>query len=379
MEIGFTTGSCSAAGAQGATYLLFSQQPKTEITIMTPKKIPYTCQIKTIYFDEQKAVVGVIKNGGDDPDITTGLMIQTQVRVLEEKEIGDIKVEIIGGKGVGIVTKPGLDQPVGEYAINHVPRNMITAEVIQVAKEFDFHGTIQVEISVEGGEEIGKKTFNPKLGIEGGISILGTTGIVEPMSKQALKDTIWLQCKQRKELGFHWLGITPGNYGAEFMKSYYGYDLKDSIKCSNYIGETLEMAKKLGFQGVLLTGHIGKLIKVSGGILDTHSSNGDCRMELLAAAAILAKTPYETVEQMLHQVTTTAAIQLLQQENKLEETMEIVIQKIQSHLAKFIETDFDIQCILYDNEAGLLGTSAGAISLLQKMKKENEKRKDVLP
>ena len=275
MRYGFTTGSCAAAAAKAAAYMLLSGMEKTEITIETPKGIPYTAQITDIQRKECAVTCAVIKDGGDDPDVTTGSRIVARVTLPEEQpDSGEKRTQaeilIDGGTGVGRVTKPGLDQPVGNAAINHVPREMIAKEVLEVCDLMDYKGNLQVIISVPEGEAIAKQTFNPRLGIVGGISILGTSGIVEPMSNQALLDTIRVELNQRRAEGFDYIAVAPGNYGLDFMKKAYGYDLDKSVKCSNFIGVTIDMAVECGFTRMLLTGHIGKLIKVAGGIMNAH-------------------------------------------------------------------------------------------------------------
>ncbi|MBO5284107.1 MAG: cobalamin biosynthesis protein CbiD, partial [Lachnospiraceae bacterium] len=262
MRYGFTTGSCAAAAAKAAAYMLLTGKKKTQITIETPKGIPYTARILDIVSGEREVSCAVEKDGGDDPDVTTGALIYAKVSLAGDTG-GEIRID--GGRGVGRVTEPGLDQPVGNAAINHVPREMITREVGQVCAVTDYQGSLLVEISVPGGERLAEHTFNPRLGIVGGISILGTSGIVEPMSTRAILDTIRVELNQRRAQGFDTVAVSPGNYGLDFMKTAYGYDLDKSVKCSNFIGDTLDMAVELGFRRLLLTGHIGKLIKVAGG------------------------------------------------------------------------------------------------------------------
>ena len=247
MRQGFTTGSCAAAAAKAAAYMLLTGKRKETITIETPKGILYEAEIKDVSKSETKVSCGVEKDGGDDPDVTTGLLIYASVSYAAEKG-----VFIDGGNGVGQVTKPGLDQPVGNAAINHVPREMITKEVLDVCEAVDYQGGLFVEISAPGGEQVAEKTFNPRLGIVGGISILGTSGVVEPMSTQAILDTIRVELSQRKALGYDYVAITPGNYGQDFIRKTYGYDLDKSVKCSNFIGQTIDMAVELGFQKLLL-------------------------------------------------------------------------------------------------------------------------------
>ena len=277
MRYGFTTGSCAAAAAKAAAYMLLTGLVKERITIETPKGILYHAAIRDIRREEQEVSCAVEKDGGDDPDITTGAWIYARVSYWEGKEDGGQRIIIAGGCGVGRVTRKGLDQPIGNAAINRVPREMIRKEVLEICKMADYQGGLRIEISVPEGERLAARTFNPRLGIVGGISILGTSGIVEPMSSQAILDTIRVELRQRKAEGFDHVVVSPGNYGLEFMKQAYGYDLEKSVKCSNFIGATIDMAVEMGFQRMLLAGHIGKLIKVAGGIMNTHSKEADCQ------------------------------------------------------------------------------------------------------
>ena len=406
MRYGFTTGSCAAAAAKAAAYMLLSGKKKTEITIETPKGIPFNAQILDIERSENQVSCAVQKDGGDDPDITTGALIYAAVTfvnrknldehtselnvpdkaapditmsdeilvdkimsqedvpaqdVSEKHKLGDENdqphIIIDGGTGVGRVTKPGLDQPVGNAAINHVPREMITAEVSQVCRILDYKGTLMVKISVPEGEEIAKQTFNPRLGIVGGISILGTSGIVEPMSNQALLDTIRVELNQRKVLGYDYVVVSPGNYGLDFMKNTYNYDLDKSVKCSNFIGKTIDMAVELGFKKLLLAGHIGKLIKVAGGIMNTHSREADARMELMAAFAVKMGVEADKVCQILESVTTEEAVRILSESGKLTQVMDYAMERICFYLDKRARGKMQIDCIMYANDFGELAKS----------------------
>lgn len=357
MRYGFTTGSCAAAASKAAAFMLLTGKVKTEITIETPKGIPYTAQIMDICQGENEVSCAVEKDGGDDPDITTGAYIYAKVSYGKAAEQ---KIEIDGGVGIGRVTKPGLDQPVGNAAINHVPREMIEKEVMQVCQLVDYKGSLQIEISVPNGEKLAGKTFNPRLGIVGGISILGTSGIVEPMSNQAILDTIRVELNQRRVQGFDYVAVSPGNYGLDFMKKTYGYDLDRSVKCSNFMGDTIDMAVELGFQKLLLTGHIGKLIKVAGGIMNTHSKEADCRMELLAAISIKEGVKPEKICGVLDCVTTEEAVHILEDSGKLSAIMEKIVERICYYLEKRAKGKLQIDCILYANEFGELAKSKEA-------------------
>ena len=365
LRYGFTTGSSAAAASKAAILMLLSGKIKEKISIITPKGITFNAEIKDIDLDLKnfKASCAVEKNGGDDPDITTGLLIYSRVSV-EERDGDELIIDIDGGEGVGRVTMPGLDQPVGNAAINSVPRKMIENEVREVAELFDFKGKIKVVIYVPQGKETAKKTFNERLGIIDGISILGTSGIVEPMSDQALLDTIRVELNQRKALGEEIIAITPGNYGQEFMLRAYGYQLDRSVKCSNFIGDTIDMAASMGFKKMLLTGHIGKLIKLSGGIYNTHSKNGDARMELLLAAAIKVGIDAKEGRKILDSVSTEEGIRIIKEAGCFDAAMDQMMDKIMYFLNKKADEKISIECIVYSNNYGLLSKSDGAEELL---------------
>ena len=362
MRYGFTTGSCAAAAAKAATYMLLSGKRKTEISIMTPKGILFHARILSIEREETKVSCAVEKDGGDDPDITTGAHVKATVTW---NDTGVITID--GGIGVGRVTKPGLDQPVGNAAINHVPREMITKEVKEVCELLDYQGGLEIVISVPEGEALAAKTFNPRLGIVGGISILGTTGIVEPMSSKALLDTIYVELKQKKEMGQTIVAVSPGNYGLDFMKRTYQYDLDKSVKCSNFIGDTIDMAIELGFSKMLFTGHIGKLIKVSVGMMNTHSKEGDCRMELLTAAALRADCSKEVARKLLDCVTTEEGVRILQEAGCLTKACDYLTERILFFLRKRAAEKMEIEFMMYANEFGLLAQSERAEQFLREL------------
>ena len=366
MRYGFTTGSCAAAAAKAAAYMLLTGLKKPEITIETPKGILYNAKLLDIICGENEVSCAVEKDGGDDPDITTGTWIYAKVSYAEEnvkkecEEGTEQEIIIEGGAGVGRVTKPGLDQPVGNAAINRVPREMIKKEVLEVCRLADYKGSLLVEISVPEGKKLCQHTFNPRLGIVGGISILGTSGIVEPMSSQALLDTIRVELRQRKALGFDYVVVSPGNYGLDFMRKTYGYDLDKSVKCSNFIGATIDMAVEMGFQKMLLIGHIGKLIKVAGGIMNTHSKEADCRMELLTAFSIREQVEPLQVRKILECVTTEEAVSVIEKSGKLQQIMEGIAERICYYMENRAGGKLETDCILFSNEYGELAKSKGA-------------------
>ena len=373
--MGYTTGSCAAAAAKAAAEMLLSGEEIRQVRLLTPKGIELYLELEEIMRKKSEVSCAVRKYSGDDPDVTNGILVYATVQKVEKKskinsensvDLSE-KINLDGGIGIGRVTKPGLEQKIGQAAINKVPRRMICEAVEEVCGKYEYTGNLQVRLSVPEGAEVAKKTFNPRLGIVGGISILGTTGIVEPMSSQALKETIRVELRQQRAEGQTIAAVSPGNYGLDFMQQTYGYDLDRSVKCSNFIGETIDMAAELGFCAMLLIGHIGKLIKVAGGIMNTHSHEGDCRMELLAAAGIRENVSLECLKKILDCVTTEEALAFIDAEGKKEDVMEDIMKKIDFYLKKRAAGRLQIECIVYSNTYGLLGMTAKAEELLRRL------------
>ena len=362
LRSGFTTGSCAAAAAKAAAWMLLAGTEKSNISIITPKGAAFDAEILEIKRTADSVKCAVRKDGGDDPDVTTGALIFAEVSLSDEEGI-----RLDGGEGVGRVTRPGLDQPVGEAAINSAPRAMIKQEVSQVAEAYGYDEGFDVIISVPGGDEIAARTFNPRLGIEGGISIIGTSGVVEPMSEQAILDTIRVELRQQKAEGCKAAFISPGNYGLDFMKETYGMDLDRSVKCSNYIGLTVDMIKELGFESMLLTGHAGKLVKVAGGIMNTHSREADCRMEIIAAAAAKEGADTGLILGILECLTTEEAFAKLREADSqlAERTAERLMSGILASLRRRSGGGLHIECIMYTKENGLIAASDGAEEMIR--------------
>lgn len=412
---GYTTGSCAAAASKAAAYMLLTGEKIESVDITVPRGDVFKADLEGVMLTEIKAVCAVRKDGGDDPDITTGMLIYATVSFRErdgeepsegnrqrrdasvdrdetepgwdasadpgETEPGwdasSDRVRIIGGEGIGRVTKPGLDQPVGEWAINSVPRKMIKEAVLDACEAAGYEGCLDIVISAPGGEEIGRKTFNPRLGIEGGISIIGTTGIVEPMSEKALKDAIYLELKQRRAAGYTGVVISPGNYGRKFLMETYGYDIDKAVKCSNYIGDTLDMCGELGYRDVILAGHTGKLVKVASGIMNTHSREADGRMEAIAAAGIRAGLPGEILNRILDSVSTAEAFEIIRKydektpgKNALKSVMSTIIERVKSVLDRKADGRFDVEVTIYCGENALVSESAHMKNMLERIMRE---------
>ena len=362
LRLGYTTGSCAAAAAKAAAWMLLSGGKKESIRLLTPKGMELTLAVEDIHRSPDCVRCAIRKDSGDDPDITRDTLVYAEVRKTE-----DAGIVIDGGQGVGRVTKPGLDQPVGAAAINSVPRRMIQENVEEVCGLFGYIGGLYVVISAPDGETLAKKTFNPRLGIEGGISILGTTGIVEPMSEQALVDTIHVELRQRREGGADYVLLAPGNYGADYIKDAMGIDPATAVMTSNFIGDALEMCRELGFRGVLLIGHIGKLVKLAGGMWNTHSRYGDCRTDILTACAAAEGLGAAAAEELLRCATCDDALRILQEQGLYEAVLHRLAGRIDAMLP-YKCGDMEAGAILFSKEYGYLCETKDATALLCRIK-----------
>lgn len=352
LRLGYTTGSCAAAAAKAAVWMLLTRRRKEAIRLLTPKGIELELKVEETQISDDFVRCAIRKDGGDDPDITTGAFVFARVT---KTDIPGITID--GGPGVGRVTKPGLDQPVGSAAINSVPRRMIQENVQEVMDAFDYRGGLDILISVPQGEELAKKTFNPRLGIVGGISILGTTGIVEPMSEKALVDTIRAELRQRRAAGEEEVMLTPGNYGAEFIREGLDLDPDRAVQVSNFIGDALDLCRELGFRRVCLIGHIGKLVKLAGNMLNTHSRYGDCRMPILAAFAGAEGLPPEKIARVLSCVSCDDALSILDDAGVKEATMNRLMEAILENLRHRAGEEIQVRCAMFSKVYGLLAVS----------------------
>ncbi len=359
LRLGYTTGSCAAAAAKAAAVMLLTGRRLETVALLTPKGIRLELEVREVETGPGYVSCAIAKDAGDDPDVTDGALIFARVSRREEPGI-----VIDGGPGVGRVTKPGLDQPVGAAAINSVPRRMIRENLEEVCALADWSGGLEAVISVPEGERLAKKTFNPRLGIAGGISILGTTGIVEPMSDGALVGTIRAELSQRRAAGDRYVLLTPGNYGSEFIRDGLGLDPALAVQTSNFIGDALDLCRELGFSGALLVGHVGKLVKLAGGMLNTHSRWGDCRMEILAAHAGAAGAPPERLGELLECAACDDALRILREAGVYRETLERLTRRAAFHLSARAGEDLEVGTVLFSKVYGILGRTENAEALL---------------
>ena len=369
LRFGYTTGSCAAGAARGAARLLLGEDEISEVELMTPKGILLHLEILDRKRSENAASCAVRKDAGDDPDTTNGILVYAKVEKFLIRSDMEDRIVIDGVIGVGRVTKPGLSQKVGEAAINPVPRAMILQAVEEIADQYHYEGGLKVTISVPEGEKIARKTFNPRLGIVGGISILGTSGIVEPMSEKALIDSIRVEMTQHAAMGEQYMLVTPGNYGADYLREHMELPFEKNIKCSNYVGETIDMAVDMGVKGILFISHIGKFVKVAAGIMNTHSHSADARMEVLCSNAIRAGGDLACARSILQCNTTDEALRVLDENHILKETMKEITDRIQFYLDHRSYQQILLGAVIFSNEYGYLGQTANAAELIDKISK----------
>lgn len=344
LRCGYTTGSCAAGAAKASVKMLLTGEIVDNVQICTPKEINFELKINDISVDEVSVSCAVQKDSGDDPDITNGILVYARA----EKILHGII--IAGGEGIGKVTKAGLDQPVGEWAINSVPRKMISSAVKEVFEEFDYHGGMKITIYVPNGKEIALKTYNPRMGIEGGISIIGTTGIVEPMSSAALIDTIRLEMKMRHEEKLKTILLTIGNYSESFLANQMPFALDKSVKCSNYIGDAIDIALEFGFENILIIGHIGKLVKLGAGIMNTHSTQADGRMDVIVTCGVLAGVESADLKKIPECATVDAALSILEENDVKDKTIEILMQRAQHYLNAKVKNEAKIGAVMFSEK-----------------------------
>lgn len=368
LRCGYTTGSCATAAAKAAATMLLTGERVDSVRIDTPKGIELNLEPLEVELAENYVSCAIRKDSGDDPDDTNGILVFAKVERAAEPG-----VHIEGGVGVGMVTKPGLACAVGGPAINPTPRRMITSEVSSVMEQTGYTDGLIVTISIPEGVEIAKKTFNPRLGIIGGLSVLGTSGIVEPMSEKALIETMYVEMRAQKARGNKDLLVFFGNYGEDFTRDVMQLDLEGAVTCSNFVGELLDYAVYLGFETLLLIGHSGKLVKLAQGVMNTHSKYADCRTELFALQAMFHGASVEVGKKIYGCLTTDEVTKILKREQLFEPVMEQVTQKIDFYMQHRVHGKIKTAAFMFSNVYGILGKTEHADALIQLHKKKESK------
>ncbi|MCD8139938.1 MAG: cobalt-precorrin-5B (C(1))-methyltransferase CbiD [Planctomycetaceae bacterium] len=358
LRFGYTTGTCAALAAAAAARMLLTGVAPETVSLVTPKGIPVTVDTVAPELRDDAAVCGVRKDAGDDPDVTDGLVVVATVR-----RTAGPGISIDGGEGVGRVTRPGLDQPVGAAAINSGPRRMIVRELVQVAAEHGYGGGWSVVIAVPGGDTVAARTFNSELGVVGGLSIIGTSGIVEPMSSRAILDTIRTELKVIRSEGAETVVLTPGNYGEAYVRSHPHLCTWPRVKCSNHIGEAVDAAVGLRFSGVIVAGHVGKMVKLAGGVMDTHSRVADCRLEMVALHAALVGAESRVVRELLGCATVDAALDALGDALR-PAVMDAMVERMELYLRRRVRERVPVGALVFSHLYGTLGLGRTAGGLL---------------
>lgn len=355
LKYGYTTGTCATGAALAAVLLLEDGAAPPAVTVMTPKGWPVILEVIEPSRGEDWAEAAIRKDAGDDPDVTHQHLIVARV---QRNSSGTVVFK--GGTGVGTVTKPGLQIGIGEPAINPVPRKMIETVLQPYMREGK---GFTVTVSVPEGEAIALKTFNPRLGIVGGISIIGTSGIVEPMSEEALKESLALDLNMKKAAGHTRIVMTPGNYGRDLGLTL-GISEEVVVKTSNFVGFMLDRAAAMGFEEILWVGHLGKLVKVAAGIFQTHSSMADGRLETLAAWAGAEGASREVIQGILQSNTTEEAVALLEEADMMP-VFSVLAGRVSQRSQERVREQMTIGTILFTLEKGIIGMDEAGKSLLE--------------
>lgn len=386
LRLGITTGTCSAAAAQAAAMQLLLGAESHAVTLRTPKGMTVSVPVYLLEADADRVSYKVVKDSGDDPDVTNGTDVCVTVAYAKQRvrEQTDGRegfdgsqdrtcaftsesfpfLTLDGGIGIGRVTKEGLEQAVGQAAINRVPRQMIFAVVGDVCEKANVCEPLHITVWMPEGEALARRTFNPKLGIEGGLSVLGTSGILEPMSEQAIVATIETEIRQLHAVGEEKVLVTPGNYGQAYASEYLGLDLAKSVKSSNYIGDTIDLAISYGMTDFLLVGNIGKLVKLAAGIFNTHSKVADGRGEIFAVHAAMAGAGANVVQEIYNCINTDRMLDVVEREGLREAVMQSILAAIAKHVAGRVGDAMRVGVIVFSEKYGYLGQTSDAAAVL---------------
>ncbi|MDR4497020.1 MAG: cobalt-precorrin-5B (C(1))-methyltransferase CbiD [Candidatus Scalindua sp.] len=361
-KYGFTTGSCAAGAAKGAAYGLYRGSIPDSLELSTPAGILLRLRLAHRKVGSDFAECAVRKYSGDDPDVTNGCEVHVRVERLESSRRNGLRalrgesqagVKFTAGEGVGIVTRPGLQIGEGEPAINPVPRSMIQKEIGEILG--DCNG-VKVSVSVPGGEELARKTFNERLGIIGGISIIGTSGIVKPMSLDSFKVSLVCELDVAHASGYQTVVLVPGGIGESVFLSHFSVSRYQVVQMSNFIGFMLDEAVKHSFQRIVLAGHPGKLAKIIRGDFYTHSSGSKPANDILLAICKSEKVDPATIGILESSPTVDGMVEILKENGKLD-IFDRVARDVQASASRYIAEKNKISVVLFDMKKNIIGVS----------------------
>ncbi|QGU00254.1 Cobalt-precorrin-5B (C1)-methyltransferase [Candidatus Syntrophocurvum alkaliphilum] len=353
MRLGYTTGSCASAAAKAAVNYLLNNEEKNKIEIDLPNGGKLEIPVQSFKLENNWACAEVIKDAGDDPDVTNGISILADVLLLPHEEI-----LVEGGEGIGVVTKPGLSVEVGQPAITPVPLKMIkdnVGELLPPGKG------AKIIISAPIGEEIAKKTLNKRLGIMGGISILGRSGIVRPMSNEAYIESLLPQITQAKAMGYKTIILTPGGKGNNKAIEM-GAPQEAIVQTGNYIGKMIDHCVDLEIEAVILMGHVGKLIKVAAGIFQTDSRLADGRRETLAAHLAMQGAPVSLIKEIMRLNTIEASLEILGKHGMLD-VFRTIADTASERIRERTGDQLKVGTILYNINSDLIAFNEEALNI----------------
>ncbi|WP_203650555.1 cobalt-precorrin-5B (C(1))-methyltransferase CbiD [Secundilactobacillus yichangensis] len=348
---GYTTGTTATAASVAAARAILDQKAPVVVKVNAANGTPVQFNVQDCTFDRNQASVAIQKDGGDDQDATDGMLIYSTVTLRS-----DHTITLDGGKGIGRVTQEGLANKPGMPAINPTPYKLIqegVRDVLGPGRGAD------IVISAPEGERVAKLTYNPKLGIVGGISILGTSGIVTPMSEESWKHSISIEMNIHRKRGDTELILTPGNYGEDFLKDEMHIPVTKQVQMSNFVGYVLKEVQRLGFTKVLMVGDLGKMIKVAGGIFSTHSKDADARAEIMVANLALMGAPLDLMKKVYGCLTTISMIKLIN-EAGYQDVYQTIVDKIKGRAEKLLahrEPKVEIDAVIFSRDTGFLAAT----------------------
>ena len=356
LRTGYTTGTSATAATKGALYALITGEPMSQVTVSLPKggtialKIAWT---KKGEKDDSKVTCAVIKDGGDDPDATHGAEICSTVS-FNNNNPGQINIE--GGKGVGRVTKPGIGLEIGKAAINPTPVNMLEQAVHQVANERLKNQGVDVVISVPEGEKIAKKTDNPRLGIVGGISILGTTGLVLPYSTASFAASIRQGLDVAIAMGANTVVLTTGGRSEDFAKTLFKLADHCFIQMGDFAGYSIKQCtNKNKISRVIIAGFIGKLTKMAMGVKQTHVAGSHVDMEFMARLASECEAP-QSVVQEISIANTARHVSEIIKKNNIVNYYDLVCKRAYAQMLEHVKGHLDIEVVLFEFDGTVIGS-----------------------
>ncbi len=346
---GFTSGTCAQAAAKAAATALVEQRTIDLIPVVLPS-MTLELPVYEISRDGESACYGIYKDSGDDDDVTNGKEFRAEVSFNE-----DSRILVLGGTGVGTVTREGLPISPGSPAINPRPRRRIEKELTPLQRD---GSGFSVTISVPEGEELAKRTWNPRLGVEGGISIIGTSGIIEPKSSRAYKSSIALNVRVVRQSGFEQVYLLSGYVGEKYTAAR-GIPEEQTILFGDYAGFALDKAVAQEFSQIILCAHIGKMAKVAAGLFNTHCTYGDARLETIAAHAALTGADRGLVGRIMDAATAEEAAKFIREHN-LPETFDSINRKLLERCLLYMKKRIPIRSVLLDLSGEVLSDlSAG--------------------